>query len=432
MAEKLLEWGSKAIKHSVNQAIRPHAIIALNKADNTGDKTWWDMDDAKKWLFEGLDFQLIRNPRFSTYRDLSHSNNMTTEQLLMMFYSSVKVIRIPALSNGIGRPNLINEQISKLYETIKEASEEVRQRKRDHRLRLNADQFSPYLQYAFDHFTSKRGLTKPFDFVKASFLNSPISSDFASNIELLGVFLTRWLRQRKLEQAAESKLSGVVRKISFMAAPAIMLDAARHNRLGKVDEMLRWYRDFLEKGLNSFLDIHWPCEVQGCCINWSSHQQHCHQDKHGELFQAAAGLSQEYQCEMPPHAASKFFLDEIAARLSKLENRDTATNLSDIDRAKEIHKVEIRKFYTKNKANFGDEGYFDNLGCLCCLMETAEIYLPCGHVLCAKCVKDFGTAMDLKIQIDNCPLHEHLPWTTTPTLYLKPPTAGLRILTLDG
>ncbi|KAM0796183.1 acyl transferase/acyl hydrolase/lysophospholipase [Usnea florida] len=435
VAEKLLEWGSKAVQHSVNQASRPHAIIVLNKADSTGDETWWDMDDAKTWLFKNLDKHVMSNPRFSAYRNYLQSNNRTTEQLLQIFYPSVKVVRIPALSNGIGRPNLIKEQMSKLYTTMKEACEEVRQCKEDNRLLLNADQFSPYLQLAFDHFTSDDGLTKPFDFVQASFLTSPISSDFASNIERLGILLTPQLRQQDIEPSATPALSSVVQKISFMAAPAIMLDAARNGRLGKAELMLHWYRKSLDQGLNSFLDTYWPCEIQDCCTNRKSHQKGRHQNKKGELFLADGGVSQDYQCEMPPKRLSAMFLKEIEVKLSELLDRKqvTETNLSDLDRAKRIHVMETRKFYTDNKWTFDEgTGYFDNTCCLCCLMEVAETCLPCGHVLCAKCVENFGSAEELKIQIDNCPLHEHLPWTTAPTLYLKPPAAGLRVLTLDG
>ena len=45
---------------------------------------------------------------------------------------------------------------------------------------LDADELQPYLQYAFDHFVND--LDTSFDFVQASFVNSPIPSDFGGNI----------------------------------------------------------------------------------------------------------------------------------------------------------------------------------------------------------------------------------------------------------
>ena len=436
MAEKLLECGSTAVQNSTNQAIRPHAIIALNKAVNTAAATWWNLDDAKTWLFEGLDAQLNDNPKFEKYQKLSRRANKTTEQLLLNFYSSVQVVRLPVTSDGIGNPNLINAQVSNLYKGIQGACNALRSRKAEEHLLFTADQLSPYLQLAFNHFVSKDGLTKPFDFVKASFLNSPISSDFASNLERLGASLTARIRLQDVVQSERPTLSSIVRKLSYMAASAIMLDAARNNRLGDVPAMLRGYLPALDKGLNLFLDHHWPCEARDCCLNRISHRTG-HQSKDGKVLVADLGLSQEYVCKTSSKDLLYDFVKNIETRLAELLERDqdTQKSLTQIDKARKLHRSEIRKFYNENRT---DEGavYFNNFGCLCCLMAAAEICLPCDHVLCASCVKTYGSSYesssDSPIQINTCPLHDHPAWTTAPTLYPKPAGAGVRVLSLDG
>src|ERR1700753_3562654 len=84
-----------------------------------------------------------------------------------------------------GRPNLINEQLKKLYIEITETSEVSRASKHRVRMLLNSDDLQPYLQYAFDHFS--RDLDRPFDFVQASFANNPIPPSFGGNILKLAI-----------------------------------------------------------------------------------------------------------------------------------------------------------------------------------------------------------------------------------------------------
>lgn len=71
--------------------------------------------------------------------------------------------------------------------------------------------------------------------------------------------------------------------------------------------------------------------------------------------------------------------------------------------------------------------------CLACLLRSPEKVLTCGHALCDVCVQYFGSrcseARDV-YRLDDCVLcgtnNERTP------LQILPPTAGIRVLSLDG
>lgn len=125
-----------------------------------------------------------------------------------------------------GRPNLIKDQIEKLYTNIQEACVSGRRRKSELRMLLDADELQHYLHFAFDHFACN--LDTPFDFVQASFINSPIPPTFGGNILKLAINLMEvW------ENEVDGKTLFV--ELSYMVASCIMLDSARHKIRGISD-----------------------------------------------------------------------------------------------------------------------------------------------------------------------------------------------------
>jgi hypothetical protein len=94
---------------------------------------------------------------------------------------------------------------------------------------LDADELQPYLQFAFDHFACD--LDTPFDFVQASFVNSPIPSDFGGNILKLAI---------NMMDVWENVASGPIlfTELSYMVASCIMLDSARHGIKGNNSRVL--------------------------------------------------------------------------------------------------------------------------------------------------------------------------------------------------
>lgn len=89
---------------------------------------------------------------------------------------------------------------------------------------LDAEELQSYLQCAFDHFA--RSLDRPFDFVQASFSDSPIPLDFGGNILKLALNFRRvW--------GAQVDLGFIFSNLSYMVASCIMLDSARKKNLGR-------------------------------------------------------------------------------------------------------------------------------------------------------------------------------------------------------
>lgn len=145
---------------------------------------------------------------------------------MLSYYSDIKVVRIPAA----GRPNLMQKQIDKLAREVVAATKHSRERKADLRMLLDADEFQPYLQHAFDHFA--RDLDTPFDFVKASFSNSPIPHNFGGNILKLAL-------QVKSCWAGLKHAFPIFQELSYVVASCILFDVARNKIRGMTTMLLQ-------------------------------------------------------------------------------------------------------------------------------------------------------------------------------------------------
>ena len=165
---------------------------------------------------------LRKNKTFNDYAEFWRRRGKhieSVEELLLSYYSSIRVIRVPT----DGRPKLISDQISKLYDEIHKACDASRQSKRNLRMLLNAEELQSYLQFAFDHFSSS--ISHPFDFVAASLYNSPIPLDLGGNILKLAI-TTMQTRKNKLDGPR------IFGELSYMIASCIMLDSARRKIRG--------------------------------------------------------------------------------------------------------------------------------------------------------------------------------------------------------
>ena len=207
---------------SSNQPVLPHAIIVLNASDLNIDPRGWNVEYATQWLMDSVNESISKNLCFKKYASTWSSRGkeiVSVEDLLLCYYSSVRVVRIPSL----GRPNLIKNQMESLYQQITSTCDDSRRSKRDLWMLLDADELQPYLQFAFDHFSSTLDLA--FDFVQASFIYNPIPSDFAGNILKLAVNMMEiW------QHTVDAK--GIFTKLSYMVASCIMLDSARNKTRG--------------------------------------------------------------------------------------------------------------------------------------------------------------------------------------------------------
>jgi len=221
--EKLVNWAAAALEKSSNQPVLPHAIIVLNASGNNIDPALWDISTATSSLLDSLSKTVFQNATFKKtaqfWRDRGKQIE-TVEQLLCSYYRSISVVHIPTS----GRPNLIYNQVKKLYTDIQLACGFARERKAELRMLLDAGELQPYLQVAFDHFACD--LDSPFDFVQASFTNSPIPLDFGGNILKLAI---------SLMEVWENIIDGatIFTELSYMVASCIMLDSARSKIRGE-------------------------------------------------------------------------------------------------------------------------------------------------------------------------------------------------------
>ncbi len=78
------------------------------------------------------------------------------------------------------------------------------------------------------------------------------------------------------------------------------------------------------------------------------------------------------------------------------------------------------------------KGLRSNEDCYTCLARRPEKTLPCGHSLCELCIVCHGRSSLAEpdtVDFNECPLCGH---TEAVTFKLKPPTAGVRVLSIDG
>ena len=371
-------------------------------------------------------------------------------------------MRIPAE----GRPKLIQDQTEKLYTEIQRGCQISRERKAALRMLLNAEELQSYLQCAFDHFA--RTLDVAFDFVQASFFNNPIPLDFGGNILKLAINM--------MEQKEHTDAHSIFNKLSYMVASCIMLDSVRHNILGMstrtimeiyssgigtAEHIFPQYLDHLDTALREFCDRHWPCEyvMRGAvpaqlqahlnslhfqynmrvsaliyrCVNVrSGHGSKGHQLKDGRVFAVGGYVSdfsfENYQREF--HAKTYFHLQRLLGRLADYTNKGVIQRIA----AARVHQDDVLGSFYGNRTKEETRVFQSHSVCLCCLFEPPEHALPCGHVLCTPCVKLYGRIKSKHlIKMHECPLETNTPGTCQSlTLYLKPDSAGVRILTLDG
>lgn len=70
--------------------------------------------------------------------------------------------------------------------------------------------------------------------------------------------------------------------------------------------------------------------------------------------------------------------------------------------------------------------------CITCLIGTPQHPVSCGHAICDDCVSAFGRPLsqEYSYSLTSCPLCDTA--IVEQQVILKPPTAGVRILTVDG
>lgn len=92
----------------------PHTIVILSASENDINPKLWDVTSATSELVISLTQTVFKSAVSKKLAQFWRERNPSVEsvrQLLLSYYSSIKVVRVPTR----GRRNLINDQINKLY-----------------------------------------------------------------------------------------------------------------------------------------------------------------------------------------------------------------------------------------------------------------------------------------------------------------------------
>lgn len=418
--EQLIIWADAVIESASNQPVLPHAIIVLNAFDNK-DAHLWDVDNSTEALLNDISQAVSKNPKLRSFASKWNDrgfNISSIQSLLLAYYSSIRVVRIPEKS----QPPLIENQIQTLYSEIERSVTESHSTKHEKRLKLNAESLQPYLRRAFDHFC--RDLKDPFNFIKASFADTDVPSDFCGNTLKLAVdIMTHW----------SNRIDGALlfKELSFLVASCVMLDVVRNGKLGQVDAIFREYIDHFDETLDEFCEKVWPCEfvtakglAKGRCVNVRAGHTKGHQLERGQV------IAGDYQSQFSPDTYRHKYRSDIFAHLRELLLKLTASN-HEQEFAARLHQETILEPFYKHIG--GAENFVSHSTCLSCLVAPAEHWLPCKHVLCTACVKDFGHRRGQNtVEMRFCPLHKSSTTSLNYTIFLKPESGGTRILSMDG
>jgi hypothetical protein len=209
---------------------------------------------------------------------------------------------------------------------------------------------------------------------------------------------------------------------------------------GTAAEIFPQYLPHLDAALENFCEKHWACEYsqpeKGLrCVNvQSGHGSKGHQLRNGKVFAVGEyqsrwsfeSLHEEFRCN------TYFRLDEL---LQDLKSQILAVH-EEQRIAADIHQNGVMRYFYRNVSSDGhSRRYNSHTVCFCCLSEPPEHALPCGHILCSLCIKTYGIQRSkTEIEMQGCPLETKMtaPLYQSWRIHMKPESAGVRILTLDG
>lgn len=192
-----------------------------------------------------------------------------------------------------------------------------------------------------------------------------------------------------------------------------------------------YYMDYCEQALDDFCSRHWPCQFRVSykrCVNVKSGHAKGHQDATGKIL--AKG---DYAPSFHYKSLMGYWTVGLGETVNSIQmSKDHVRPGLDIEKIiPTMHLENMRKFY---KEIGPTSNFISHYTCFCCLRESPEHPLTCGHVLCSPCVRFYGAPKDAgSLEMLECPICPAQSVLTPPSrIGFKRPLAGLRILSLDG
>lgn len=115
----------------------------------------------------------------------------------------------------------------------------------------------------------------------------------------------------------------------------------------------------------------------------------------------------------------------------KTQFRDLFAKVLDGQSVLELHRARLRE--VARSLQSCSESFKNRSYCSCCLMRAREKALDCGHTLCRDCIVTFGHSTPHnrhRYLISRCLICQET--VNVPLYRCIPPTAGMRVLSLDG
>lgn len=168
-----------------------------------------------------------------------------------------------------------------------------------------------------------------------------------------------------------------------------------------------------------------------CANVRSGHAAKGHQLSDGRVF--ARGT---YESSFSFERNRKQILDDIYVWFHRFMNKLSQLARQGVDQleaASIIHRDDAIATYYPASDGAEPVGLRYTSFCICCLFGTPEALLPCGHMLCRKCIQAYGRKKGRTlIDILECPLEvEQNIRPQARSVYLRPEAAGVRVLALN-
>ena len=200
-------------------------------------------------------------------------------------------------------------------------------------------------------------------------------------------------------------------------------------------EKINSYLANCSEAIERFREVSWRCEALSSgerCLNYYVGHSKGHQfaqpttgrngsggaSESSTSISAVSLLVGEFQCSFEPGKILEELFSEISRLLKKDENIELATTL--------VAKASGVSFVTSNWT------------CFTCLAECPVSALPCDglqHTICEQCALRFsdrnGNSQSTVI-LKRCPLGCYFTKGSEWRSRVKPPSAGVRLLSLDG
>jgi len=197
------------------------------------------------------------------------------------------------------------------------------------------------------------------------------------------------------------------------------------------------------KTLDTFLDQNIKCAFvdwvsSECCVNTRSGHTKGHQDRFGNIISEGSFVSHNVNT----NNFIKDVGDKVTESLRQLNEKDSSGERRKF--ALKTHRELLRqaaefKEPLEQEDSPGLATYNFTNTCFSCLFGRPEYSLPCGHVICKTCTRDFdqteeGQGFSDQVVHNLCLLcatdkpSGSWPWT----MNITPQLSGIRVLSLDG